>query len=312
MSFNLTNLTEYVDEQKNDLIRKSFLEPRTMDLVTIQPGVKFKETINILDTDVAFQTGHCSFDADGSVVFSQRELEVSELRINEEYCMADLNKFYLQKSLNPGSWNESMGELEGSFAEAKSEKIREAIDVALWQGDKSTGTGNNAFFDGYISKIDASGSAIDGNVDGVTVSTGITKSNVIEIVRGIYSVLPDDELDLDVKLVMGYDIYRLYSEALIDSNLFHYRGDEDQSGRMRMYIPGTNIEIVALKGLTNTDRMFTLTSLNYYAGTDLAGEEEQFEFWYSKDDQNTKFAAKFKMGTQVAFPDRIVEFTLVP
>jgi len=131
MSFNLTNLTEYVDEQKNDLIRKSFLEPRTMDLVTIQPGVKFKETINILDTDVAFQTGHCSFDADGSVVFSQRELEVSELRINEEYCMADLNKFYLQKSLNPGSWNESMGELEGSFAEAKSEKISDAIEVAL-------------------------------------------------------------------------------------------------------------------------------------------------------------------------------------
>jgi len=307
MSFNLSNLTEYVDEQKNDLIRKSFLEPRTMDLITIQPGVKFKETINILDTDVAFQSGHCTFAADGTVIFSQRELEVSEIRINEEYCMADLNKFYLQKSLNPGSWNESMGELEGAFAESKAEKIRNAVDIALWQGDIASGSGNNAFFDGFIFQIDGSGTAVAGNT---SAATAITLVNVIDLVRDVYNVLPDDELDLDVKLVVGYDTYRLYSQALIEANQFHYTGDEDQTGRMRMMIPGTNVEVVALKGLTGLNRMFTLTSLNYYAGTDLEGEEETFEFWYSKDDQNTKFAVKFKMGTQIAFPERIVEFTL--
>lgn len=308
MSFDLSNLTEYVDQERNGLIRKAILEPRTMDLITIQPGVKFKETINILDTDIALQTGHCSFSATGSVVFSQRELEVKELRINEEYCMADLNKYYLQKSLNPGSWNESMGELEGSFAEAKSEKIKNTIEIALWQGNTSTGTGNNQFFDGFIKQIDDAGTAIDGNTSG---ATAVSASNIIDVVRDMYNALPEDELDLDVKIVMGYDYYRLYSQALIDANLFHYRGDEDQTGRMRMYVPGTNVEVVALKGLSGTDRMFTLTDLNYYAGTDLAGEEEQFDFWYSKDDQNTKFAVKFKMGTQVAFPDRIVEFTLV-
>lgn len=311
MSFNLTNLTEYVDEERNGLIRKALLEPRTMDLITVQPGVKFKETINILDTDVAFQSGHCSFNADGDVVFSQRELGVKELRVNEEYCMADLNKFYLQKSLNPGSWNEDMGELEGAFAEAKSEKIREAIEIALWQGDSVSGTGNNQYFDGFIKQIDDSGVAINGNPTGITASTGITDGNVIDIVRGMYDLLPEDELDLDVKIVMGYDTYRLYSKALIDSNLFHYRGDEDGSGRMRMFIPGTNVEVVALKGLSGTNRIFTLTDLNYYVGTDLDNEEEQFDFWYSKDDQNTKFAVKFKLGTQIAFPERIVEFTLV-
>lgn len=307
MSFNLTNLTEYVDEQKNDLIRKAFLEPRTMDLITVQPGVKFKETINILDTDVAFQSGHCTFAADGSVVFSQRELEVAELRINEEYCMADLNKFYLQKSLNPGSWNESMGELEGFFAESKAEKIRNAVEIALWQGDTALTAGNNQYFDGFIKQIDDSGVAIAGNTSSATV---IEKSNIIDLVRDMYNEVLEDDLDLDLKIVMGYDIYRLYSQALIEANLFHYRGDEDQTGRMRMYIPGTNVEVIALKGLSGTNRMFTLTELNYYVGTDLSGEEEQFEFWYSKDDQNTKFAAKFKMGTQIAFPDRIVEFTL--
>ena len=312
MSFNLTALTEYVEENRGDLIRKSFLAPRTMDYVTIQAGIKYKETINIIEGDIALQAGHCSFDADGGVIFTQEEIEVSELRVNEEYCIPDLNKFYLQKSVNPGSWNESMGPLEGLFAETKREAITGVIDEALWLGDTTLASGNNSFFDGIIKKIDDSGVAIDGNVDAVTVATGITPANIIDIVDGINQSIHEDELGRQNYIFMSYANYRMYAKALRDANLFHYTGAENQRGSFIQEVPGSDTLVVAMKNVPN-DRMFSWNDReNMFVGTDVIGEEDQFDIWYSKDDRVVKFAAMTKLGVGIAFPDRIVEFTLVP
>ena len=45
-------------------------------------------------------------------------------------------------------------------------------------------------------------------------------------------------------------------------------------------------------------------------GTDLAGEEETFEMWYSKDNRAVLFSTNYKLGAQVKIPSEIVEFTL--
>jgi hypothetical protein len=47
---------------------------------------------------------------------------------------------------------------------------------------------------------------------------------------------------------------------------------------------------------------------NIYLGTDLQGEEDKFEMWYSQDDRVVKFHVAFKIGVQFAFMDEIVKF----
>ena len=38
----------------------------------------------------------------------------------------------------------------------------------------------------------------------------------------------------------------------------------------------------------------------------MAGDEEVYDFWYSKDDRVFKLAIEFAMGIQVAYPDEVV------
>ena len=49
---------------------------------------------------------------------------------------------------------------------------------------------------------------------------------------------------------------------------------------------------------------------NFFVGTDLANEEEEYRFWYSQDNDEVRFRVTCKYGVQVAFPDQIVEFIL--
>jgi len=51
---------------------------------------------------------------------------------------------------------------------------------------------------------------------------------------------------------------------------------------------------------------------NLYVGVDMLNDAEQFSIRYSEDNDEVRFISKFKIGTQIAFPEFIVEFTLVP
>ena len=77
-------------------------------------------------------------------------------------------------------------------------------------------------------------------------------------------------------------------------------------------VPGTNVKVVAVKGLNGTSRLILSRQANLYIGTDLLNDAEQFSIFYSKDNDEVRFVAKLKIGTQLAFPEFVVEFTLVP
>jgi hypothetical protein len=49
---------------------------------------------------------------------------------------------------------------------------------------------------------------------------------------------------------------------------------------------------------------------NFFVGTDLANEEEQYKFVFDPISENVYFKAKMKYGVQLAFPDEVVYFTL--
>jgi hypothetical protein len=49
---------------------------------------------------------------------------------------------------------------------------------------------------------------------------------------------------------------------------------------------------------------------NFFYGTDLLSDEENFELWYSKDNDEVRFQAAFKVGVQVAYPDLVVDWKL--
>jgi hypothetical protein len=307
MAFDLTALTAYVDEQRMDLIKKSILGGRTLSLISIQPNIKSAATINIIDTDLVAQAGACGWDPDGTTELKQVELSVCPIKINEELCIDDLEAFYTQAMMRPGSYNTEIP-FEGIYAEQKSEKIAALIEDIIWRGD-TDGSGNLALCDGFLKQFGASGSGvIDGNPAGLTA---INASNIIDIVDEQVQLIPADIIDADDLYIMcGYDFYRLYAKALRDANLFHYNGAENQGMEFSQVVPGTNVRIVATRGLNNTNELVTTRAVNLYFGTDLLNDYEDFTIIYDNVEDNVKFRSKFKLGVATAFPEFVVHFDL--
>lgn len=308
MSLNVVGLTAYVDENKMALIKKSVLGGRTLKYITVQPDIKSSATINIINSDLVAQAGACGWSEDGETLLTQQTLSVCPIKVNEAICLDTLEGYYTQKMMNPGSYNEALP-FEEIYASEKADKINALIDDIIWKGNTSTGSGNLALCDGILALADGawSASTVDGNVGNVTA---ITASNVVDVVDGMVSVIPTDIIGLtDLYLFVGYDTYRTYALALRNANLFHYTGAENQGEDFSQMVPGTNVRMVAVRGLNGTDRMILTNGSNLYFGTDLLSDSEEFRIFYSEDNDEVRFRAKWKQGVQAAFPEFVVEFT---
>jgi len=308
MSFNLTGLTAYTDEHALDLIKRSTLRGRTLDLIQIQPGIKSSAEINILDSDLVLQAGACGFGASGSTTLTQRTLAVDKIKINEAYCLDDLEAFYTQKLMRPGSYNED-NPIEQIWAEEKAEKIQAVVEDIIWKGDKVGGSGNLALSNGFLQIFGASGSGvIDGNPAGLTA---INAGNIIDIMDNQVSLIHPDDIDADdLYIFCGYEIYRVYAKALRDANLFAYTGTENQGMEFSQLVPGTNVRVIAVRGLNLTNKLVTGRAANFYFGTDLMNDQESWRAQFDTIEDDLKLTIKWKMGVNVAFPERIVYFSL--
>lgn len=138
--------------------------------------------------------------------------------------------------------------------------------------------------------------------------TSITVSNVVAIIDAVYKAIPVEVLDKeDTFIACGTDVFRLFTIALKTANLYHYNAD---AINFELFIPGTNIKLVALNGLNGTSRIIASRKSNMFMGVDMLNEEERFEIFYAKEADEIRFMAAFKLGTQVAFPSQVANFEL--
>lgn len=391
MAFSLGGLTAYTEQNKQALITKALFKAKTIGMMTPMTGIKSAETINILNTDAVFQVGGtCGFSSSGTTAITQRTVTIGKIKVQEALCPKSLEAYYTQTLLKPGSQYDGIP-FEQIYTDYKTEQIAKSLEVAIWQGDTTSGNANLSKFDGLIKLIDASYAAVNLNAitgtgtaavtsgsptvtgtgtaftsqvnvgdkliigavtgvvdtvnsatsitltanagssvsttaykiiplysDGATALvsnpyfaspiTSVTAANVIALFQNIYLVIPVELLGNDtVKVFVGMDIYRTWVNALTTANLFHYTAETADN---ELVIPGTNVKVVAVNGLNGTNRVFAMSTDNMYFGTDLMNEEERFEIFFAKEADEVRYMAEFKVGTNVAFPSQVVQFTL--
>ena len=314
MSFDVSALPAYTEQNAMDLIIKSVAGGRLANYANIQDGVKGPTTINILSSDVVFQADGCSRSASGTTTLSQRTITPGTVAIHEDLCMTDLAAKYTAVMLKAGltGEKEEVPFEELYFAE-KVAKLQKAIEVADWQGDTTSGTANLSKYDG-LNKIIAAATAVNGNPSSITTGTGILSSNVIGIFTGMAELMPEDIMDADdLKLFCGMDTFLKYQKAIADGNYFHYVVDGEFTAELPL-IGFPNVTVCAtpgLSGLTNGN-CYLMRASNIYVGVDLPEEESNdVRSWYDDNDRIYKVTMAFRRGVNVAFPDQIVEFLLV-
>lgn len=316
MAFSLGTLVAYTEQNEAQLVASSVLGAKTAALIksagNVMVGVKSAETINIMDTDAFFQTGGtCGWNASGTTSFTQRTVTVGKIKVQEALCPKSLEAYYLQKALPTGSTYDSIP-FEQEYTDRKAKTIAAQLETALWQGDTASATANLSKFDGLVKLIGAAAGVVAANsntyISGAPLST-ITAANIVSIFDGVYAAIPAKVVAYDdMTIVCGMDTFRTYTIALKNANMFHYSNDSKADSEF--VLPGTSIKVVALQGLNGTNKVYAMRLSNLFIGTDLLNEEEKFEIFFAKEADEVRFAAEFKMGVNIAFPDEVVKFIL--
>lgn len=319
MGFVVSSLANYTEENATQLVASSVLGAKTISLIkdqgNVMLGVKSAETVNIMDTDAFFQDGSsCGFNASGTTTFTQRTLTVGKIKVNEALCPKDLESKYLQKALPAGSSYDSII-FAAEYSQRKADKIAAQLEIASWQGDTASANGNLNKFDGFAKLVAAaSASVIHANTTTyygtpLAASAGITTSNVINVIDAVYKALPAEIVSKDDAVIfVGMDVFRTYTIALKNANLFAYNFDGKADSEL--ILPGTSIRVIAVQGLNGLSKIYGGRVSNMFFGTDLLDEQERFELFFAKEADQVRFVAEFKAGVQIAFPAEMVDFIL--
>jgi len=190
------------------------------------------------------------------------------------------------------------------FADVVLKQAQNQIGRLIWQGDTSLASSNPLhFFDGFITRSQASGTNID-----VSNIGAITASNIIAILEDCNNEVPDALFeDPDMVFHMSTTTYRLYQEALRAAT---YKGLAYEAGlagqfagrEIRHYSGFPNNVILVCKATTGTDS-------NLYAAVDGANDVENFKIERLRPEGELFFLkALFKMDVNFSIDSESVYY----
>jgi len=305
MAYVVSALPNYTKQDAKKLLNEQlFSEVPTLKYMNIRPNIKSSETLDIVATEGVWQAAACSFSASGDTTFSRRTLTVGKVQVAMQWCEQDLLPYFLQEEMKSGlNQYDSLTFNEKIIGQTMA-KVRSRLETAIWQGDLQSTTAYLKHFDGLIDILDAA------TLGGTYSGTAWSQANSRTVLTGLaaLAIANNNINQSDLKCFMNPAMLQQYKWKLIGDNL-GFAGAYGQNGE-KMYIEGTNIEIIAVEGLTGTavNRIYLIEPENLYFGTDMTGEYEDYKTWFSDDDQVIKFLARFKAGVQTPFPSRIYDY----
>jgi|694.fasta_scaffold97239_3 hypothetical protein len=311
-TLNLGSLTKYTDQLSGILLKEAVLVGNTFDFISVQTGIKYADSINLLTNTLTAAAGGCgTISPTGSTTLTQRDITVCPIKVEESICVDEFEQYWIGQLAKEGSYNEFAPEAFNQLYLAnKVEKVGQLVEDIFWKGSVNStyGGGNLALCNGMLHILE--GTSATNSVITTTFSGALTTANALDVVDDMIRLLPNDVLDAnDLTLFMSHANFRVLMNALRNNNYFFgYDGVSGHTWVLENYT-NTNVRIVATRGLNGRNEMVLTPASNLFFGTDSFGEARNgdgFQFWYDIRDNITYFRAKLKVGAQVAFPAYIV------
>jgi len=310
-NWDVTGLNDYVDQNSLDLISRAILEDPTANFVTIDADVKSAKDIHTIGSDpLTIQAGSAGFSAAGTTDLEKVTLSVDKMKINEILDPYALEDKYTQMALKPGSILDEVP-FEQAISEEKAKQVAKTVAKQVWQGNKSGATGAYQLNDGFITDLEA-----DANrVTAADQANDFNAANIIGSVQEMIAALDADVLgEDDLVMFMSPEFYRTLSNALFTGNYFHVNSDVTVNGEF--IFPGTNVRIVRTFGLAGSsahaeasaagDAVVLGSAKFLHWGTDLVSDYSSFRLFYSADNDDVRFIARYKVGVAHLFGNYFV------
>ena len=303
-NFVVTNLTDYV-ENKKDLIIASFglAGTGTRKYVTILTGIKYKERLNYLEIEPELQDGEdCKFTPqEGGLTLTDKDIVVAPIKVDMDICQRTLRKKFANYLVRMNAVAESERlPFEEELMNGIVAQVNKQIETLIWQGD----TDDNDLIDGWLTQF---GDASD------IISVANMPAGAYDGILAVYMNLPQEVIDRGAKIFVAPEIFRIFMQDMVSKNYYHYAGAVNAAPE-EFILPGTNAVVVSTPGLANTLTVVGTFGANLVYGTDMEGDEEDVDLWFSKDDREWKLEILFTAGVSYYFENMIVvgTFTAAP
>lgn len=319
MAFDVSTLTNYVDEQRLPLVARAVASGATIRMGTqLWTGVKGETAVNKLGTDIFFQdASSCGFNASGDVRFTQRKLTPGYIKLDMEFCPKVLRNKWASTQLALGLAGNEQLPFEQEIMNMIMDEVNAKVEQMLWRSNSSSGTGNFQFFNGFIHNIEDGANYVDANVAGAypTPLTAFTQATMIEAIQRLSYFAPEGiQEKADTKIYLGIDKFNLLNSNLLNGGTTFGQlanaGLVQPNGIKRMTWPGTDIEIIGLSGLSGQNKVYCGSLSNMFIGFDAAEDVNTLDVWYSKDDRKIYLTLEFTLSTQVAYQDEFSAIVL--
>lgn len=306
--YDVADLGAYVDEQRNELLVRQVTEARTLQLIKTQEGIKGSEKLKLLSDTLTYQTADCEMTDLGETKFSDRQITVEPIGYKKGFCNDDLVGFWTQLALPAGAMAQNK---ELPFEALITNYILSLnaleLDKLIWKGNKTTGSGNLAFMNGFASFLTVANGCTNLNPSN---ATAINAGNAYDLFYNMFNSMDSAVAESPEKVAFcGRENFNYLVKNLVDLNFFHY-SPADIASMTSVIIPGTDLTVEKVPGLNGDSRVFVGKRSAFTFGTDLASDSSNFELWYSQDDDKLYIRSKFKAGVQVPFLNEIGVFVL--
>lgn len=300
--YTVSGITNYVEVNKDVLIKRLVLglaKGDTIPNLKKQLGVKTKERLNYLDVDPTIQDGStCGFNAAGSTVFSEREIETAQLKAQDQYCDKDLLGKFAEYAVKIAA-NKDAADMpfEGAIVDEVVEGINEKMEKLVWQGATSGNSGTD-LIDGFLTQ------ALNQDSASTIMVTGSSATSMYARVQAVIMDIPEDILDKATVFISPANYRKLVFE-LVEKNLYHFAPGADIEDKDIVF-PGTEVRIHKTLGLKNSDKIYASAYENMVYGADLENDQEKVRFWYDDNSELFKYSIHWNAGVKTLYPDMVI------
>ena len=297
MDYTITNLDSrlktYLETNGVEVLTKALFNSESAKYFNIQTGCTAEQPIIRLDSTITLaDASNCGFTATGSDTFTNRLLSPKFLKVNKEFCPKTLLKTWAHSDVKMNALNQEMP-FEELLISNNINELAKVNERLIWEGDTTSGSGNMLLMDGIITIAKA---------DENTVKQSKGSDTIWQRVQKLWLALPAEIAD-KTTIFMSIANYKQLIVELMNANMFHVF--EEYQGAYEMTMPGANVKIKGVSGITQ-DVILATPEDNLYLGVDGESDDEVVDLYFDKSSRNFKFVVEYAYCVNYAFSEYVI------
>lgn len=288
-----TRLKNYLETNGVEVLTKALFNSESAKYFQVQTGVTAEQPIIRLDSTITLaDASTCGFEATGSDTFSNRLLSPKFLKVNKEFCPKTLLKTWAHSDVRMNALGQEMP-FEELLINNNINELAKVNERLIWEGDTTSGTGNMLLMDGIITIA---------KKDENTVKQEKGTDTIWQRVQKIWLALPAEIAD-KATIFMSIANYKALIVELMNANNFHVF--EEYQGSYEMTMPGANVKIKGVSGITS-DVILATPEDNLYLGVDGESDDEVVDLYFDKSSRTFKFCIEYAYCVQYCFSEFVI------